>query len=139
MPILFLWAWGFFRNSLSFGLSFLILWGWGLFLHRQLPEHIQGFVSVSTPAHGPCYCKTSTLSTHLLSPHLDWKATKEYLNQRGTKIRVFRVLFRAPFLPPFSPHFSPSFPFGPCSLSHHFPPLHLPLLPPCFDSQKTPI
>ena len=36
-----------------------------------------------------------------------WKATKEYLNQRGTKIRVFRVRFRAPFLPPFFPRFSP--------------------------------
>ena len=35
-----------------------------------------------------------------------WKATKEYLNQRGTKIRVFRVWSRAPFLPPFFPHFS---------------------------------
>ena len=30
-----------------------------------------------------------------------WKATKEYQNQRGTKIRVFRALFRAPFLPLF--------------------------------------
>ena len=40
----------------------------------------------------------------------NWKATKEYLNQRGTKIRVFRVCFRAPFLPPFFPHFSPLFP-----------------------------
>ena len=39
-----------------------------------------------------------------------WKATKEYLNQRGTKIRVFRVCFRTPFLPPFFPHFSPLFP-----------------------------
>ena len=39
-----------------------------------------------------------------------WEATKEYLNQRGTKIRVFRVCFRTPFLPPFSPHFSPLFP-----------------------------
>ena len=39
-----------------------------------------------------------------------WKATKEYLNQRGTKIRVFRVCFRAPFLPPFFPHFSLLFP-----------------------------
>ena len=39
-----------------------------------------------------------------------WKATKEYLNQRGTKSRVFRVCFRTPFLPPFFPHFSPLFP-----------------------------
>ena len=63
----------------------------------------------------------------------NWKATKEYQNQRGTKIRVFRVWFRAPFLPPFFPSlFPPSFPFRPCSLSHHFFPLHLPLYPPLF-------
>ena len=30
-----------------------------------------------------------------------WKDTKEYLNQRGTKIRVIRLPFRAPFLPDF--------------------------------------
>ena len=35
---------------------------------------------------------------------------KEYLNQRGTKIRVFRVRFRAPFPPTIFPHFSPLFP-----------------------------
>ena len=40
----------------------------------------------------------------------NWKATKEYLNQRGTKIRVFRVCFRTPFLPPFFAYFSPLFP-----------------------------
>ena len=45
-----------------------------------------------------------------LNFHGIWKATKEYLNQRGTKIRVFRVCFRTPFLPPFFPHFSPLFP-----------------------------
>ena len=39
-----------------------------------------------------------------------WKATKEYLNQRGTKIRVFRVRFRAPFPRPFFPHFCPLLP-----------------------------
>ena len=38
-----------------------------------------------------------------------WKATKQYLNQRGTKIRVFGVCFQAPLLPPFS-SFSPLFP-----------------------------
>ena len=68
-----------------------------------------------------------------------WKATKEYLNQRGTKIRVFRERFRAPLLPPFSLIFPPSFPFRPCSLSHHFSPLPLPLYPRFFDSLKTPI
>ena len=46
-----------------------------------------------------------------------WKATKEYLNPRATKFRVFRVLFRAPSLPSLIPHFSP----------------------PLFDSRKTPI
>ena len=68
-----------------------------------------------------------------------WKATKDYLNQRGTKIRVFRVCFRTPFLPPFFPHFSPSFPFRPCAFSYHFSPLHLPLHPSFFGSRKSPI
>ena len=70
------------------------------------------------------------------SPHGSqiWKATREYLNQRGTKIRGFRVLFRAPFLPPF-------FPFKPCSLSHHFSPLQLLPSPtsPLFASPFPPI
>ena len=52
--------------------------------------------------------RQGTLLAHTLLP--SWKATKEYLNQRDTKIRVFRVCFRAPFLPPFFPHFSPLFP-----------------------------
>ena len=42
--------------------------------------------------------------------HDSWKATKEYLNHMGTKIRVFRVCFQAPFLPPIFPHSSPLFP-----------------------------
>ena len=45
------------------------------------------------------------------------KATKEYLNHRGTKIRLFRVRFRALFLPPFFPLFfslpPPPSPSGP--------------------------
>ena len=57
-----------------------------------------------------------------------WKATKQYLNQRGTKIRVFRVPFRAPLLPPFSPHFSPLFPL---QALFTLPPL-LPSSPPPF-------
>ena len=61
--------------------------------------------------------------------HTVWKATKEYLNHRGTKIRVFRVRFRAPSSHPFSlilPPLSPSSP-------SHFPTtLHLPLYPPFF-------
>ena len=43
-------------------------------------------------------------SKHALEGH--W----EYLNHRGTKIRVFRVCFRPLFLPPFFPRFSPLFP-----------------------------
>ena len=66
----------------------------------------------------------------------DWKATKEYLNHRGTKIRVLQVCFRAPFIPPFFPHFPPSFPFRPCSLSHHLSLLHLPLYPPFLPPGK---
>ena len=63
---------------------------------------------------------------HRTAQSLVWKATKEYLNQRGTKIRVFRVCFRAPFLPPFSPHFSLLFPL---QALFTFPPL-LPSSPP---------
>ena len=55
-----------------------------------------------------------------------WKATKEYLNQRGTKIRVFRVRFRAPSSHPFSPHFPPLFPL---QALFTFPPF-LPSSPP---------
>ena len=61
------------------------------------------------------------------------------LNHRGTKIRVFLLRFGAPFLPPFFRHSPHSFPFRPCSLSHHFSPLQLPLYPPFIDSWKTPI
>ena len=46
---------------------------------------------------------------------------------------------RAPFLPPVFPSFfTPSFPFRPCSLSHHFSPLRLPLYPSFLDSRKSP-
>ena len=68
-----------------------------------------------------------------------WKAIKEYLNHRGTKIRIFRVCFWAPVLAPFFPHFPPLFPL---QALFTFPPLlppHLPLYPPFFDSRKTPI
>ena len=64
------------------------------------------------------------------------KDTKEYLNQKGTKIRVFRVRFRAPFLPPFFPRFPSSFPFRPCALCHHPSPLHLPIYPPLWSPGK---
>ena len=64
------------------------------------------------------------------STHNIWKATKEYLNHRGTKIRVFRVCFRAPFPPTlFLSFFPPLSPSGPVHLSHHFSPLHPPLYP----------
>ena len=54
--------------------------------------------------------ETSATWSHVLLEALLRMATKEYLNQRGTKIRVFRVPFRAPFLPPLFPHFSTLFP-----------------------------
>ena len=59
---------------------------------------------------------------------------KEYLNHRGTKMRVFRVCFRAPLLPPFFTGFSPLIP-----LQALFSPVSPPLHPPLFDSRKTPI
>ena len=55
-----------------------------------------------------------------------WKATKEYLNHKGTKIRVFECA-----LGPLSSHpFSFVFPTFSPSGHHHFSPLHLPLYPP---------
>ena len=56
----------------------------------------------------------------------NWKATKEYPNQRGTKIRVFRVFFRAPFPPTLFPSlFPPLPPSGP---------VHSPATSPLFAS-----
>ena len=66
---------------------------------------------------------------HIFLQHSS-KATKEYLNQRGTKIRVFRALFRARFLPPFSPHFSPLFPLQALSTLPPLLPSSPPLPPP---------
>ena len=67
-----------------------------------------------------------------LQAHCNWKATKEYLNQRGTKIKFFECAFGPLSSHPFSLIFPPLSPFGPCSLPHHFSPLHLPLHPPFF-------
>ena len=61
-----------------------------------------------------------------------WKATKEYLNERGTKIRVFRVLFRAPFLPPLSHTIPPSFPLQALFILPPLLPSSPPPFPPCF-------
>ena len=73
-----------------------------------------------------------------LGPDLKvWKATKEYLNQRGTKIRVFRVCFRTPFLPPFSPHFSPPLsPSGPVHSCTTSPLFTSPFIPPLLAPGK---
>ena len=70
-----------------------------------------------------------------------WENKKEVSNgpQKVTDPRVFRALFRAPSSHPCPLIFPPSFSFRPCSLSHHFSPLHLPLFPPFFVSRKTPI
>ena len=66
------------------------------------------------------------------------KDTKEYLkflNQKGTKIKVFRVRFRAPLLPAFFPHFPPSFPLqAPFTLPPLLPSSPPPLPPPPFLS-----
>ena len=88
--------------------------------------------------HTHTHSYTICMETNIYRGPKTWKATTEYLNQRGTKIRVFRVLFLAPFLPPFSPSFFPPFfPFRPCALSHHFSPSSPPLFPPLFfDSWK---
>ena len=65
-----------------------------------------------------------------------WKATKEYLNQRGTKIRVFECFFRAPFLPhPFPLIFTPLSPSGPVHSPSTSPLFTSPFFP-FFDSQK---
>ena len=58
----------------------------------------------------------------------NWKATKEYLNDRGTKIRVFRVLFR-----PLSSHSLISPPLSPSG------PLHSPTTSPLFTSPFIPL
>ena len=64
----------------------------------------------------------------------NWKATKEYLNQRGTKIRVFRAL-----LGPFPSFFPPLSPLGPVHSPTTFPLLTSPLSPPALTPGKTPI
>ena len=63
---------------------------------------------------------------------LIWKATKEYLNQKSTKIRVFRECFRSPFLPPFFPHF----PLFPLQALFTFLPLLPSLYPPVWTPGK---
>ena len=55
-----------------------------------------------------------------------WKATKEYLNQRGTKSEFFECLF-GPFSHPFPHHFFPLFPLQ-----------ALFTLPPLFPSSRPP-
>ena len=58
-----------------------------------------------------------------------WKTTKEYLDLRGTKIRILWVCFRAPFFPPFFPHSS-------LLLSYPFSSLHLSVVPPLVTPKK---
>ena len=81
-------------------------------------------------------CRVSPRALRGLSEG-SWKATKEYLNQRGTKIRVFRVRFRTPFLPPFFPHFSPPLsPSGPVYSRTTSPLFTSPFIPPFLASGK---
>ena len=61
-----------------------------------------------------------------------WKATKEYLNQRATKIRVFSSAFSGPFPPTLFPSCSPHFPL---QALFTLPPL-LPSSPPPFPSDS---
>ena len=93
-------------------------------LHPLFPEGTWPFSSTGNPLHPDCgkSCYFYRISC------MNWKATKEYLNHRGTKIRVFRVCCRAPLLPPFSPHFPP-----------HFPLQALFTLPPLLPSSPPPL
>ena len=54
---------------------------------------------------------------------------KSNLVYTGPLFGLFTNTFGVYLCPPFLPRFFPSSPFRPCSLSHHFPPLHLPLYP----------
>ena len=91
-------------------------------------------------AAGSCFCSNALLEHggHTLwhdaltevAPWEFWKDTKEYLNQRG--IRKSEFFESGPSLTPFSLISPPSFPFRPCSLSHHSSPFHLPFIPPSF-------
>ena len=78
-----------------------------LFAFVHVCSRLLAFVCVFASAFA-CVCPRLSAFACVCS-HF-WKATKEYLNQRGTKIRVFRVCFRTPFRPPFSPHFPTLFP-----------------------------
>ena len=77
-----------------------------------------------------CLREIRTKKVYAYAVFFFWEATKEYLNHRGTKIRVFRVRFRAPFLPPFFPSFSPA--LSPSS------PIHFPTISPLFTSPCIP-
>ena len=108
-----------------------------LIFQHTCPRHeecnVMGLRDVSSS------CPPSVFISQAWGELLLWKATKEYLNQRGTKIRVFRVCFRAPFLPPIFPHFPTLFPLQalftvmPLLPSSPYP------LPPFSYSRKTPI
>ena len=70
----------------------------------------------------------------LRKSHFIWKATKECLKSKGTKIRVLQVCFQAPFLPPFFPHFSPLFPLQALFTPTTSPLFTSPFIPPFCDS-----
>ena len=60
------------------------------------------------------------------------KMLQRGFRSRGTKIRVLGCAFGPLSSHPFSLIFPPSFSFKPCSLSHHFSPLHHPPFIPLF-------
>ena len=122
-------------TKLPFSLSFCKVDNRKSLGHRPVDPCLSRRVSQGQPAGVPrillilraCYFpelinpeqnKTVTLWTVTIL-----EGIKEYLNQRGTKIRVFRVLFRTPLLPPFSPRFPPSFSFTQISGRNFLPEL----------------
>ena len=87
-------------------------------------------------------CRTSSclLASVAVQGRVSWKATKEYLNQRGYQNRSFSSVFFGPLPPPLFPSFSPLFPpSGPVHSATTSPLFTSPLFPPFFVSRKTPI
>ena len=93
--------------------------------------------SLKGPLEYSQICRISRISKKWTdySASLGRRVTREYLNQRGTKIRVFRACFRASFLPPLFPYsfilfplqaLSPLLPLFPSSPPPFIPPLLTP-------------
>ena len=101
--------------------------------HEASPEKLE-----QGEAHPPAHF-VQTLSKQFAQTDTRFPSKKaeigrplKYLNQRGTKIRVFRVCFRTPFRPPFSPHFPTLFPLQALFTLTPLLPSSPPPLPPLF-------